>query len=1005
MSLTPLTLRPTYGGALGTGWSLTGAASLSAALSDDLDTSYVASSGSTAGNCTFSCPPTSFPALSQIRSVTPRYRFKHLTTPSGVNGLRVELTGETFSATGPDWTQGTTNFATYTGVTRTINPNTGLPWAAADFNVNTLSGFFTTTYGLSWINSQVAELYFDVVYNEAPVTSGVGVTSNLTTKPTVTWTYTDPENDNQERYRVKIYAGSGTISDPDNTTALYDSGEVLSSFNQHNVTAALPGSPAGTTYRIYVKTADVGSSGRYGLWATATVNIQTDSLATPEILTYADSGLGRIGIIVQGHDNILLHNSDDFESFNNEWTPGTNAAALNKTTAQALHGLSSLLITPTAAGSTTTITLASGYRPTVSVGRMYTAMGWMRASTSGRVVRLDLQWYTSGGSLISTSQGLAMVDTTTGWVQLIASGIAPSTAVTVGIIVTIFNPSAATDTHYLDEAYISPVPIRNLLPLNTSIMEIDISGWVAASQATITSTSTTVFEGADALQVTATGATPTVSSLTGTSGVPVIPGRSYTATAQTRAGVTGRTCTASIIWYTAAGAVISTSSGTAITSTTTGWTLATVTATAPATAAFAAVQLQWTTANVNDTFFVDIVTLFIASTNLLTANQASIETDATGWTTTSNCSVARSTAQFLDGVASLMLTSTAAGTMSAKNAPANTVSVTVGVSYTASAAFMAAASARSVEVNINWRDASQSLLSTTSGTPVTDSTTGWTVATVTGTAPANAVYATVEVMVNSTGAASEVHYVDSIGIFLTSDVTWTVGDAAQTGTYVIVERSLDNGVTWTQVRGAVGWVLATLSGSAFDSFSTQRYVLYDYEVARTVSVLYRARVTSQFSLISSNAQAASALTTGATGWWLKDPLAPALNHQIEAMPPFDFTRKKPTSVFDPLGRNVSVAVTDGVKGIAGTLSIRCQSKARYDKLEAILANGRTLLLEDIFGRSWYIAQSGDSTWSFIRAQPTSSETTTLRYLHEVQIPFVQVGSPAGDTVAAGTPSP
>src|SRR5687768_1668031 len=50
-------------------------------------------------------------------------------------------------------------------------------------------------------------------------------------------------------------------------------------------------------------------------------------------------------------------------------------------------------------------------------------------------------------------------------------------------------------------------------------------------------------------------------------------------------------------------------------------------------------------------------------TNLLTPNQASLETDTTGWANVANATLARSTAQSLYGVASLAITAIAASTM------------------------------------------------------------------------------------------------------------------------------------------------------------------------------------------------------------------------------------------------------------------------------------------------------------------------------------------------------
>lgn len=78
---------------------------------------------------------------------------------------------------------------------------------------------------------------------------------------------------------------------------------------------------------------------------------------------------------------------------------------------------------------------------------------------------------------------------------------------------------------------------------------------------------------------------------TGVSGVPVLPGEAVGASAYSRAGTTVRNVRVKITFYTAAGAVISTTTGSSVANVTGSWSvIASVTATAPANAAF----MSWT---------------------------------------------------------------------------------------------------------------------------------------------------------------------------------------------------------------------------------------------------------------------------------------------------------------------------------------------------------------------------------------------------------------------------
>ena len=203
---------------------------------------------------------------------------------------------------------------------------------------------------------------------------------------------------------------------------------------------------------------------------------------------------------------------------------------------------------------------------------------------------------------------------------------------------------------------------------------------------------------------------------------------------------------------------------------------------------------------------------------------------------------------------------------------------------------------------------------------------------------------------------------------------------------ISLERSLDGGVTWELVRSAVS--LQPIG---------QQAIVYDYEVPAGVLAQYRTITTASesTSAVTSAYSPAVAQSVALTidTWWLKDAVDPSLNMTIKVAPPFDFTRKEVMSTFDPVGREESVFVSDGAKGIEGTLNVWVHDRTTYDKLEAILGNGRALLLQDPLGRSWWV-KFGAQDWSLIRAQPQLVEASPIRHFHGLSLPFVQVGAPA-----------
>lgn len=290
MASTIVTVRPN-GGTLGTAWTNTGGASIQAVTSDDSDASYAGSSGSTQRYCSLTFPVVTLPALAIGVTVTPRWRISTAVAPTPNNQkFSVSLTGE---AQWVDTINGSTTITTYAGSTRITRPGGGA-WTQADLNALALQ--FHSVNGnpvLYWINTKVYEFYLDVGYNQAPVAAVTAPTGTLTiSAPPVTWTYTDPESDVQERYQVKIFTaaqyGIGGF-DPNTSPYTWSSGEVFSS-----ATTVTPAPMGNATYRAYVKVADVGSSGRYSAWAFGGFVLNATLPPTPTLVATADAALSRV---------------------------------------------------------------------------------------------------------------------------------------------------------------------------------------------------------------------------------------------------------------------------------------------------------------------------------------------------------------------------------------------------------------------------------------------------------------------------------------------------------------------------------------------------------------------------------------------------------------------------------------------------------------------------------------------------------------------------------------
>lgn len=224
------------------------------------------------------------------------------------------------------------------------------------------------------------------------------------------------------------------------------------------------------------------------------------------------------------------------------------------------------------------------------------------------------------------------------------------------------------------------------------------------------------------------------------------------------------------------------------------------------------------------------VTIF-GRTNTLSANQASFETDTTGWTSVANCSISRSTSEYSNGVASLAVAATTTGDMTASTTTTTKFAVTPNNKFSATAEFKAGSTARSCSVGIIWLNSAGSAISTSYGTAENDSTGAWNECNISASAPATAAYAQVIVKI-ANAAPGEIHYVDKVAFHAGDTPVWTRG-GFQTFSFV-VERSDDAGLTYSQIRNSP--VIAT---------AAQIATLDDYEVPIATTVSYRAKARAE----------------------------------------------------------------------------------------------------------------------------------------------------------------
>jgi len=404
----------------------------------------------------------------------------------------------------------------------------------------------------------------------------------------------------------------------------------------------------------------------------------------------------------------------------------------------------------------------------VKGGYPYNISIYTRALDTARSVRLGVQWFDANGtSLGAVAEDTAVSNSTGTWAGANSRAqfltVAPVNARFLRVQLRVMS-AASGEKHLISAFQVEVAP--NLLSENNSSFETNITGWEGDNNATPSWDTTQAYVGTASLKMTSNaGGDMKVRLLTGaptgaTSGyqqtlVPVTVGVTYQATVMFRATSVARLCRVDIRWFTAAGAFISTSVGSAVTDSTSGWMVNSVTAAAPATAAYAAVvPVVLATGGAGEVHFIDFVTFsaeiaqgyqsarcvriqFEAERINMVAN-ASLEVDASGWTG-KGTTVAQDATQFKMGTKSLKITPDGSSGLVGAETLAGTGRVTPGRTYTASAYFRPETNARDVRVSIIWYGPS-GFISMSSGTPVAEVGADWVRASVTALAPPGATY-------------------------------------------------------------------------------------------------------------------------------------------------------------------------------------------------------------------------------------------------------------------------
>lgn len=453
------------------------------------------------GNADLALGDLALPALAVVKSLTVKVRASDPNNTGGAvfaTALRTASAGQ--QATGNTPILDST-IRTYTlGTLTSLN---GKPLTGALVNALHLVIAAYDSSAPATQHHRIYEVYVTVAYNQAPTATVTGPSGTIvnTSTPTIELTYADAEGDPMERVRYKVFSaaqyGAGGF-DPQTSAAAWSSGELLTSDTELDVGVPLDN---GTTYKAYAKVADAGSGGRYGDWDDGPAfTMAVDPPNVPVVIAPTpDTATASVLMGIRAYENQLTDNQASLETDTTGWAAGVNAG-IARTTDQSLNGLASLEVTAAALGDMFTST--STGLVAVLPGEVWSAVASFRAKTAGKECRVDIRWRESDNSIISTSAGTHVMDTTTGWAESYCVAEAPTDAAYAEVIIGVFNVGAG-GVHYVDQIALRPSN-DNLLSLNQASFEVDLTGWTAGINADLGRSQATalVHSGLNSLAVT-----------------------------------------------------------------------------------------------------------------------------------------------------------------------------------------------------------------------------------------------------------------------------------------------------------------------------------------------------------------------------------------------------------------------------------------------------------------------------------------------------------------------
>ncbi|WP_053612057.1 hypothetical protein [Streptomyces sp. XY533] len=650
--------------------------------------------------------------------------------------------------------------------------------------------------------------------------------------------------------------------------------------------------------------------------------------------------------------NMLSQVTETIDPNTTGWVAKLNCSISKGTGGRSGDG--TLRLSSTAAGEMQART--TGFYPVAS-GQEYQAF----ADASGATVpeRIGLRWMNSFNAEISITWSLTTATASATWHRISVSGTPPLGTAWVQVVVSA-TPAAGSVVNHFENVYLG-VPMRttgNLLSADAENIEHATLKWVAETNCSITRQAPMVSWPVDyylagghvlALTVTANGnaAAKVTEKPAATAGVEYI-GRCYLSPP-----TSGSTVWVELRFYTAAD-VLLTATRSNLAAPGTGYYEQRVSAVAPATTAYATLAVGITSGTAAQVMRIDTAVIATAPViregSIIPYADASFEKDVAGWTVTSGvATLARSSPWGTYGVdgAYALTVSSATATASTIRSARFPAGAAAGKSFRLQLYTNVSAGGWTIQRHIRWYDAANNSLGLTSSTSAAAPTPDWWVLTHSGTAPALATQAAVELTLTATATSSALR-IDAVQVWEALPQIEVDGDDP-TAVVTLTLRELTVGyllTVWrvtadgsrTLVRGPSGLIQS-------EAITADQAIIEDAEAPLGVPVTYYVEIAASVGATPETRTSDSVtLAAGDNQYaWLKDPGRPDRNMQVMMAEPPSWTRPVTQAEFRVRHRRNPVVLSDVRSGLEGTLVVFTQTDAEREALHRLLDSGSVLL--------------------------------------------------------------